>query len=89
MKKYSAKKKRRTCKKGGTQPIEIEVRFVKDINDVKSNQKYAIIYDYNGETKVYFYKTKEDLKEAKETSNCLNNMNIKNIYLIEYNDRKK
>lgn len=86
MKKYSAKKKRRTCKKGGTQPIEIEVRFLKDINDVKSNQKYAIIYDYKGITEVKFYKKKEDLKEAKETSNHL--QDIENIYLIEYNDIK-
>ena len=85
MKKYSAKKKRRTCKKGGTTP-QIEVSFMnKPIQQLVHGKKYALIYDYQGKTITKFFSDNESVrginityKTAKENPDC------KNVKLIEY-----
>ena len=64
MKKYSAKKKRRTCKKGGAPPVKIDVRFVnKTIQQLVHGKKYALIYDYQGKTKTKFFSDNESVRD--------------------------
>lgn len=63
MKKYSAKKKRRTCKKGGTTP-QIEVSFMnKPIQQLVHGKKYALIYDYQGKTITKFFSDNESVRD--------------------------
>ena len=86
MKKYSAKKKRRTCKKGGTTPVKIDVRFVnKPIQQLVPGKKYALIYDFKGKTITQFFNDNDTVgtintayKTANEIPGC------ENVKLIEY-----
>ena len=85
MKKYSAKKKRRTCKKGGTTP-QIEVSFMnKPIQQLVHGKKYALIYDFKEKTITKFFSDNDSvtyIKIAYKTAN--ENPDCKNVKLIEY-----
>ena len=85
MKKYSAKKKRRTCKKGGTTP-QIEVSFMnKPIQQLVHGKKYALIYDYQGKTITKFFSDNESVRDinfAYKTAN--ENQDCTDAKLIEY-----
>lgn len=84
MKKYSAKKKRRTCKKGGTTP-KIEVSFMDNINQLNRGKKYALIYDYQGKTITKFFTSNESAGYINDTYKFTKNiLNCKNAKLIEY-----
>ena len=85
MKKYSAKKKRRTCKKGGTTP-QIEVSFMnKPIQQLVPGKKYALIYDFKEKTITKFFNdndTVDTINTTYETANKISH--CKNVKLIEY-----
>ena len=86
MKKYSAKKKRRTCKKGGAPPVEIKVNFMNQpIKRFVTGKKYALIYDFKEKTITKFFSdndTVETINTTYETAN--ENPDCKNVKLIEY-----
>lgn len=84
MKKYSAKKKRRTCKKGGAPPVKIDVRFVnKPIQQLVPGKKYALIYDFEEKTITKFFNSNESVADIKIAYNhaIIHDNNAK---LIEY-----
>jgi hypothetical protein len=84
MKKYSAKKKRRTCKKGGTQTKKLHFSIMQDENDSSINYHYAIIYNYNDDDddKVYFCENINDLMTTYKVIE--QHSDINDIKLIKY-----